>query len=158
MTKKTLLALWCVLLLALVTAFSLCSYALGASNLNSPKSTLQVHPTQRITQNIDERVYVPLAGNTRPEAKNAVNYRGPAAANMELDHIFLFLQRSPQQEQALEKLIDQLNDRKSPQFHQWLSAENLARGSEWPRKTSNRSPTGFSRMAFASTRFTPTTC
>jgi len=125
MTKKTLLVLSCVLLLALITASSLCSYALGATNLNSPRITTQVQPTQRITQNIDERVYVPMSGNTRPEAKNAANYRGPAAANMEMEHIFLFLQRSPQQEQALNKLIEQLNDRKSPQFHKWLTAEEI---------------------------------
>ena len=125
MTKKTLLVLSCALLLALITASSLCSYALGATNLNSPRITTQVQPTQRITQNIDERVYVPMSGNTRPEAKNAANYRGPAAANMEMEHIFLFLQRSPQQEQALNKLIEQLNDRKSPQFHKWLTAEEI---------------------------------
>ncbi len=125
MTKKTLLTLWCVLLLALITASSLCSYALGASNLNSQKPTLQVQPTQRITQAIDERVYVPMAGNTRPEAQNAVNYKGPVAASMNIDHILLFLQRSPQQEQALEKLIDQLNDRKSSNFHKWLTPEQF---------------------------------
>ncbi len=125
MTKKTLLVLSCVLLLALITASSLCSFALGATNLNSPRITSQVQPTQRITQNIDERVYVPLSNNTRPEAKNAVNYRGPVAASMEMEHIFLFLQRSPQQEQALNKLIDELNDRKSPRFHKWLTAEQF---------------------------------
>jgi hypothetical protein len=125
MTKNNLLVLSCVLLLALITASSLCSYALGASNLNSPKITSQVQPTQRITQAIDERVYLPLSGNTRPEAKNAANYRGPAAASMNIDHILLFLQRSPQQEQALNKLIDELNDRKSPNFHKWLTAEEI---------------------------------
>ena len=42
-----------------------------------------------------------------------------------LDHIFLFLQRSPQQEQALDKLINELNDRKSPKFHKWLTPEEF---------------------------------
>ena len=42
-----------------------------------------------------------------------------------MDHIFLFLQRSPQQEQALNQLIEQLNDRKSPNFHNWLTAEEF---------------------------------
>jgi len=115
-------------MLAFLTASSLCAYA-QAPNLVTQKINAAIHPpaqpVSRITQNIDERVYVPLSGNTRPEAKNAVNYRGPVAASMDIDHILLFLQRSPQQEQALDKLIEQLNDRKSPLFHQWLTAEEL---------------------------------
>ena len=39
--------------------------------------------------------------------------------------MLLFLQRSPQQEQALQQYIDSLSDRKSPNFHKWLSAEEL---------------------------------
>jgi hypothetical protein len=128
MTKKTLLALWCVLVLAFVTASSLCAYA-QAQNLVTQKINAAIHtpvqPTQRITQAIDEHAYVPLPGNTRPEATNAVNYRGPLEATFPVDHILLFLQRSPQQEQALDKLIEQLNDRKSPQFHKWLTAKQF---------------------------------
>ena len=120
MTKKTLLSLWCVLMLALITAFSLCAYA-AAPNLNN-HAPAQVGP--RIHQNIDESVYVPMSGNTRPEA-TAVNYRGPASPGLQMDHIFLFLQRSPQQEQALNQLIEQLNDRKSPKFHKWMTAEQF---------------------------------
>ncbi len=118
MTKKTLLTLWCVL--ALITAFSLCAYA-AAPNLNN-HAPAQVGP--RIHQNVDESVYVPMKGNTRPEA-TAVNFRGPASPSLQMDHIFLFLQRSPQQEQALNQLIEQLNDRKSQNFHKWLTAEEF---------------------------------
>lgn len=122
MTRKSLLGLWCVLLVALI-ATSLPAYGRTAPNLT--QSGNEVGPSPRITQAINENAYVPLAGNTRPEAKNAVNYRGPVAAALPIDHILLFLQRSPQQEQALEKLIDQLNDRKSSQFHRWLTPEQF---------------------------------
>ena len=53
-------------------------------------------PQARITQQIDNRVYVPLPGNVRPEAASAKNIRGPVANDLNVDHIFLFLQRSPQ--------------------------------------------------------------
>jgi Pro-kumamolisin, activation domain len=122
MTRKSLLGLWCVLLVALI-ATSLPAYGRTAPHLT--QSGNEVGPSPRITQAINENAYMPLAGNTRPEAKNAVNYRGPVAASLEMDHIFLFLQRSPQQEQALNKLIDQLNDRKSSNFHKWLTAEEF---------------------------------
>ena len=100
MTRKSLLGLWCVLLVALI-ATSLPAYGRTAPNLT--QSGNEVGPSPRITQAINENAYVPLAGNTRPEAKNAVNYRGPVAAALPIDHILLFLQRSPQQEQALEQ-------------------------------------------------------
>jgi len=112
MRRKSLLAMGCVLALAFITMASLVSYAANA-------------PVQqpRITQPIDEHVYVPLVGNTRPEAMNAVYYRGPLDAATPVNHMLLFLQRSPQQEQALDEYIDSLNDRKSPNYHKWLSAD-----------------------------------
>ena len=60
-----------------------------------------------ITQPIDENNLVTLAGNIRPEA-NAANDRGPVPDSMPIKHLLLQLQRSPQQEQAVETLIDEL--------------------------------------------------
>jgi subtilase family serine protease len=77
-----------------------------------------------ITQNIDEGQIVTLAGNTRPEAIPE-NDRGPVAENLLLEHMLLQLKRSPEQEQALQKFIGQQYDHKSPNFHQWLSAEQF---------------------------------
>jgi hypothetical protein len=78
----------------------------------------------RITQAIDETKLVTLARNTRPEAK--MNFdRGEVSESMPVEHMLLVLQRSTAQEQELEKLIDEMNDRKSPNFHKWLTAEEL---------------------------------
>src|ERR1017187_724010 len=74
-----------------------------------------------ITQPIDESNPVTLAGNLRPEA-NAANDRGPVPDSMRIEHMLLQLQRSPQQEQAVEKLVDQLHNPQSPSYHQWLTA------------------------------------
>jgi len=77
-----------------------------------------------ITSSIDEETRVTLRGNTRPEA-NAVNDRGRLDDATRLEHMFLLLQRSPEREQALETMIDQLHDAKSPNFHQWLTPEQI---------------------------------
>ncbi len=123
MTRKSLLGLWCVLLLAFV-ATSLLAYGRTAPNPITQNGN-EVGPSPRITQAIDESAYVILRGNTRPEAKNAVNFVGPANAAMPIEHILLFLQRSPEQEQALDAYIDSLNNRKSPNFHKWLTSAQL---------------------------------
>src|SRR5208282_4389548 len=73
---------------------------------------------------IDESVLVTLSGNTRPEAK-AANDRGAVPDSFRLEHMMLQLRRTPQQEQAVEQFIDQLYDRKSPNFRHWLSAQEF---------------------------------
>ncbi|HEV1993835.1 MAG TPA: protease pro-enzyme activation domain-containing protein, partial [Candidatus Acidoferrum sp.] len=77
-----------------------------------------------ITQNIDESKRVVLRGNTHPQA-NAANDRGSVADEFPMEHMLLQLRRSPQQEQALQKFIDELQAKDSPNFHQWISAEEF---------------------------------
>jgi len=74
-----------------------------------------------IRQRVDERSRVTLAGNTRPEAI-ADNDRGVVRDDLALDHMMLQLKRSPAQEQAVAKFIDELHDPNSPNFHKWLTA------------------------------------
>src|SRR5271155_4010484 len=76
-----------------------------------------------ITAALDESSLI-AAGNTRPEA-NARNDRGPVAANLPMDHILLQLRRAPEQEQAVEKYIDELEDPNSPNYHHWLTAQEV---------------------------------
>jgi Pro-kumamolisin, activation domain len=77
-----------------------------------------------ITQNVDEGKLVTLGGNIRPEA-NAKNDRGAAADSLSIEHMLLQLRRSPQQEQALQEFIDGLHNKKSPQFHRWITAQKF---------------------------------
>src|SRR5580658_9591408 len=90
----------------------------------------EAQPRARITQPIDESVLVTLPGNTRPEANfKSANFknndRGAVYDALSLDHILLQLKRAPEQEQEFEQLIGQLNDRTSPNFHQWLTADEI---------------------------------
>jgi hypothetical protein len=78
-----------------------------------------------ITQAVNEGNLFRLAGNIPPAARNAANDRGRAPDTMSLPHMLLQLRRPAAQEQALETLIEQLHDPHSPNYHQWLSAEQL---------------------------------
>jgi hypothetical protein len=77
-----------------------------------------------ITEKVDESRLVTLPGNTRPEA-SAENDRGRIADSFPMEHMMLLLRRSSGQEKALEDLIDRLHDSDSPDFHHWLTAQEL---------------------------------
>ncbi len=77
-----------------------------------------------ITAAIDENALITLAGNTRPEAR-AANDRGAVADDVAMEHMLLQLRRSPEQEQAFEKYLDELEDPKSPNYHHWLTAQEV---------------------------------
>ena len=64
---------------------------------------------------------VTLRGNTRPEA-TALNDRGRVSDDMTLNHMMLLLQRTPEQEQALQQFIKDIHDPASPLFHHWITA------------------------------------
>jgi hypothetical protein len=78
-----------------------------------------------ITQAVNDGNLVGLAGNTRPEAKNAANDRGRVDDAMPMPHLMLQLRRPAAQEQALATLLDQLHDPKSPNYHHWLTANDI---------------------------------
>src|SRR5208283_492405 len=90
---------------------------------------------------IDESALITLAGNTRPEATEA-NDRGAVTPDFPMEHMLLQLRRAPEQEHALEKYLDDLEDPKSPNYHHWLTpqefgeryglaAEDLAKITSW---------------------------
>src|ERR1700722_12685914 len=78
----------------------------------------------QITQVIDASQRIPLPGNTNALVVNGKNL-GAVADDYSMPHMQLLLQRSPPREQALEQFIDQLHDRTSPNFHQWLTASQF---------------------------------
>jgi subtilase family serine protease len=82
-------------------------------------------PVAMIREAIDEAKLSTLQGNTRPEA-TAENDRGLVADSVPLEHMLLQLQRSPEREGALKQYIEELHDAKSPNFHQWLTADQFA--------------------------------
>ena len=89
---------------------------------------LSVSPVSRaadqrevITQPINNSQLATLTGNTRPDL-NVLNDLGRVNPDLQLNHMLLLLQRSPEQEAALEQFIEEQHNPKSPLFHQWIQA------------------------------------
>ena len=78
----------------------------------------------RITAAIDETKLAVLHGNTYPLARASFD-RGPAADSLQMDRMFLVLQRSPAQEAALQKLLADQQDKSSANYHRWLTPDEF---------------------------------
>jgi hypothetical protein len=105
---------------------ALAAVALGFASWPAAWAQTAGGPAQAlITQAVNDGSLFRLAGNIPPAARNAANDRGSAPDTMPMPHMLLQLRRPAAQEQALTTLIDQLHDPNSPNYHQWLSAEQL---------------------------------
>src|SRR6267378_3859451 len=82
------------------------------------------NPPARITQAVDEKNLVLLQGNVHPLARPEFD-RGPAPLDLRMDRMLLVLRRSPEQESALQKLLEDQQDKSSPRYRQWLTPEQF---------------------------------
>ena len=82
------------------------------------------HSRVLITQPVNERLLHRLAGNTRSEA-NAENDAGPVSDTFAMEHMLLQLRRPPEQQTALEQLVESQQDPTSPNYHRWLTAAEI---------------------------------
>src|SRR5437867_3405898 len=88
-------------------------------------TTAQIPPVAaRIIQAIDEKNPVSLPGNVHPFARYEFD-QGAVRDAQPLRRMLLLLQRSPQQEAALQKLLDDQQDKFSPNYHAWLTPEQF---------------------------------
>jgi subtilase family serine protease len=78
----------------------------------------------RITQAIDETNLVVLRGNTHPLARPEFD-QGTAPMSLPMRRMLLVLQRSPEQEAALEQLLEQQQDNSSANYHRWLTPQQF---------------------------------
>ena len=81
-------------------------------------------PTRIDPASIDGNVRVTLVGNTHPRA-NPAHDLGPIEDDFLLEHMQLVLKRDAGGEATLEAHIDALHDPTSPQYHQWLTAQEF---------------------------------
>ena len=77
-----------------------------------------------ITESVDESQTTTLRGNTHPLARPESDL-GVAPATLPMKRMLLVLRRSSEQETALRKLLDDQQDRASPNYHKWLSPEQF---------------------------------
>jgi len=78
--------------------------------------------TARIVNEIDNTDLFRLRGNTRPEARAEYD-RGRASDSLTLPHLQLLLRRETAREAQLQVYLRQVQDRSSPNFHRWLTAD-----------------------------------
>ena len=104
--------------------WKLCGVAVLALALAGTARAADQPRPSRITAAVDEAQATILGGNTRPEA-TAKNDRGVVATDVVLEHMQLQLRRSAEEEARVASFIDSLQDPTSPNYHQWLTAEEF---------------------------------
>ena len=80
----------------------------------------------RVTRAVDDAQLTTLRGNTHPLALARFD-RGAALPTMPLERMLLVLKRSPEQDSALITLLDQQQDKSSPNYHKWLKPEEFGK-------------------------------
>jgi hypothetical protein len=83
-------------------------------------------PQSRIVERVNESALVTLRGNTHPLAQSRFD-QGIAPPDLPMARMLLVLRRSAEQESALQKLLDDQQDKASPQYHQWLTPDEYGR-------------------------------
>lgn len=103
---------------------------LAGSNVAAQTSANHVIPPQgatfaaRVTQAIDEAETVRLKGNVHPLARPEFD-QGPVDDATPMSRMLLVLQRSPEQQAALQELMQGQLSKNSPNFHEWLTPQQF---------------------------------
>jgi hypothetical protein len=84
--------------------------------------TAAAAPPPLITQAVDESQLTTLKGNTHPLARPQFDL-GTAPSDLPMARMLLVLKRSAEQESAVRKLLDDQQDKASPNYHKWLTPE-----------------------------------
>jgi Pro-kumamolisin, activation domain/Bacterial Ig-like domain (group 3) len=96
--------------------------ALEASQARAQVAT----PQNRVTQTVNMSERVTLLGNVHPLARPEFD-QGAVPDSAPMNRMLLVLKRSTQQESALRELLDQQQDKSSPNYHNWLTPEEFGR-------------------------------
>ncbi|HET7209431.1 MAG TPA: protease pro-enzyme activation domain-containing protein [Terriglobales bacterium] len=92
---------------------------------NQPEISIPL-PQPRILQPVDESQRTVLKGNTHPLARPQFDL-GSAPADLPMQRMLLVLKRSPEQEAALRQLLDEQQDKSSPNYHKWLTPDEFGK-------------------------------
>ena len=103
---------------------SLLVFVLAASSGLASAQTAPI--ATRITQAIDEKKLVTLRGNVHPLARPEFD-QGPFADAQPLKRMLLLLQRGPDQETALQQLLEDQQNKSSANYHAWLTPDQFGK-------------------------------
>jgi len=104
--------------------FTGCAIALCLMLAASVEASADTAHQALINGKIDESQLVTLPGNVRPEA-NASHDRGQVDDSMPMNHLQLVLVRPANREAALEDYMQSAQTPGSPNYHVWLTAEQI---------------------------------
>jgi len=82
----------------------------------------------RITQEIDVS-QMQVLPNHHPQWANPANQAGAVPADLKLGPLTMVLTRSPEQEQAFIQLLADQQNPSSPEYHRWLTPEQVGHAS-----------------------------
>jgi subtilase family serine protease len=85
----------------------------------------QTRALNRIRQAIDDRDTIALRGSVHPMLQKATD-QGRMDGATGLEGVSLIFKRTPEQEAAAEKFLEELQDPNSPSYHKWLTPEQYA--------------------------------
>jgi hypothetical protein len=107
---------------ALLAAVALCFWMSMDARAQAPDATAaqQAVSPARITHTLDESNLVTLKGNVHLLARPEFD-QGAVSDGLQLHRMLLLLQRSPDQEAALQKLLDEQQNKSSANYHAWLT-------------------------------------
>src|SRR5579863_7463784 len=80
----------------------------------------------RVTQSVDDSNRVTLRGNVHPMARAAFD-RGAVPDSQLATRVDILLKRSDDQEAAPRQLLDQQQDKSSPNYHKWLTPDQFGK-------------------------------
>ena len=83
-------------------------------------------PQNRVVHVVNMNDRVTLAGNTHPFTRSSLD-QGAVAGSEPMNRMLLLLQRSPGQEAQLRQLLDEQQDKSSPNYHKWLTPADFGR-------------------------------
>jgi len=105
--------------------YGVCVVLCAASCLSTaPSAGAQSTPQARVMQSVRDDKLITLRGNVHPMAR-AANDRGALPLTQPVTRMTLLLQRGAAQETALEQLLSEQQDPKSPNYHAWLTPQQF---------------------------------
>jgi len=109
------------------TAMGVVLAALSLALFAAPAVQAQTHPVpSRVTEKVDDARTVQLKGNIHPMARPEFD-RGAVADSQPMTRMLLTLQRSGEQETALQQLMDAQQTKGSASYHAWLTPEQFGK-------------------------------
>src|SRR5215813_9178513 len=100
-----------------------CAFLLGLLG-SSAANFAQTTPQAQVIQSIRNDKLTTLRGNVHPMAR-AANDRGGLPLTQPVTRMAMLLRRSAAQETALQRLLSEQQDPKSPNFHAWLTPQQF---------------------------------